>query len=249
MPAANVGDTIATATGPLDYSFGNFKLEVTAAPVVTSVAAAAARSVDGGAGQRHQRRHAQRREPDGGDRRQVRPPRRPDRRQPARARPPRRRRDPGQQRHVDRGRHRPTRPNRSSRPSRGGGPTYQYRQIDPATPMAARRAATSASGFLFRTDRGVAFVDRPGGDATRRPGHRRGGAPQLSQPGPHRPDRPGLDQQPQAAGRRVHLRGRTIFVVGNHFNSKGGDEPLFGRFQPPSRVVGGATPPAGHRGA
>ncbi len=29
--------------------------------------------------------------------------------------------------------------------------------------------------------------------------------------------------------------GRTLFVVGNHFNSKGGDEPLFGRFQPPHR--------------
>ena len=37
MPAADVGDTIATATGPLDYSFGNFKLEVTSPPVVTTV--------------------------------------------------------------------------------------------------------------------------------------------------------------------------------------------------------------------
>ncbi|MEA2243794.1 MAG: uncharacterized protein QOD24_3350, partial [Solirubrobacteraceae bacterium] len=29
--------------------------------------------------------------------------------------------------------------------------------------------------------------------------------------------------------------GRRLFVVANHFNSKGGDQPLFGRFQPPSR--------------
>ena len=26
-----------------------------------------------------------------------------------------------------------------------------------------------------------------------------------------------------------------MFVIANHFNSKGGDQPLFGRFQPPTR--------------
>src|SRR5262249_10304567 len=30
------------------------------------------------------------------------------------------------------------------------------------------------------------------------------------------------------------FNGRTVFVIGNHFNSKGGDQPLFGRFQPPT---------------
>jgi len=29
--------------------------------------------------------------------------------------------------------------------------------------------------------------------------------------------------------------GERIFVVANHFNAKGGDQPLFGRFQPPAR--------------
>jgi predicted extracellular nuclease len=29
--------------------------------------------------------------------------------------------------------------------------------------------------------------------------------------------------------------GKTLFVIANHFNSKGGDQPLFGRFQPPGR--------------
>jgi predicted extracellular nuclease len=28
-----------------------------------------------------------------------------------------------------------------------------------------------------------------------------------------------------------------VFAVANHFNSKGGDDPLFGRFQPPRRVT------------
>ena len=26
-----------------------------------------------------------------------------------------------------------------------------------------------------------------------------------------------------------------MFLIANHFSSKGGDEPLFGRFQPPTR--------------
>ncbi|MGH8010820.1 MAG: endonuclease/exonuclease/phosphatase family protein, partial [Candidatus Binatia bacterium] len=29
------------------------------------------------------------------------------------------------------------------------------------------------------------------------------------------------------------FNGQTLFVIANHFNSKGGDNPLFGRFQPP----------------
>jgi predicted extracellular nuclease len=32
-------------------------------------------------------------------------------------------------------------------------------------------------------------------------------------------------------------KGRTIIAIANHFNSKGGDDPLFGRFQPPNRVT------------
>ena len=30
------------------------------------------------------------------------------------------------------------------------------------------------------------------------------------------------------------FQGNRVIIVGNHFNSKGGDEPLFGRFQPPT---------------
>ena len=31
------------------------------------------------------------------------------------------------------------------------------------------------------------------------------------------------------------FKGRTVFVIANHFNSKGGDQPTHGRFQPPTR--------------
>ena len=46
-----------------------------------------------------------------------------------------------------------------------GGPTYQYRQIDPQTETrtAAQPGGNIRRCFLFRTDRGLAFVDRLGG--------------------------------------------------------------------------------------
>ncbi|HZO69253.1 MAG TPA: nuclease, partial [Kribbellaceae bacterium] len=32
-------------------------------------------------------------------------------------------------------------------------------------------------------------------------------------------------------------KGKTVFVIANHFSSKGGDQPLWGQFQPPNRVT------------
>ena len=42
-------------------------------------------------------------------------------------------------------------------------------------------------------------------------------------------------RKPLAA--EFRFRNKTIFVIVNHFSSKGGDQPLFGRFQPPGRVT------------
>ena len=52
-----------------------------------------------------------------------------------------------------------------------GGPTYQFRQIDPVEQPGWRRAGRqySRQGFLFRTDRGLSFVDRPGGSVDEPP--------------------------------------------------------------------------------
>lgn len=49
-----------------------------------------------------------------------------------------------------------------------GGPQYDYRQIDPVDDQdGGAPGGNIRPGFLFRTDRGLAFVDRPGGDSTR----------------------------------------------------------------------------------
>ena len=63
-----------------------------------------------------------------------------------------------------------------------GGPTYQFRQIDPVDDQdGGEPGGNIRVGFLFRTDRGLSFVDRPGGGSTT-PNTvvvRRGAVPQL----------------------------------------------------------------------
>lgn len=119
-----------------------------------------------------------------------------------------------------------------------GGPTYQWRQIDPADNQdGGAPGGNIRQGFLFRTDRGLGFTDRPGATATTANEVRQvTGKPALRfSPGRIDPgdDAFGKSRKPLAA--EFTHRGRPLFVVANHFNSKGGDQPLFGRFQPPTR--------------
>jgi uncharacterized protein len=118
------------------------------------------------------------------------------------------------------------------------GPTYEYRQIDPvAGEDGGEPGGNIRVGFLFRTDRGLEFVDRPGGTATA-PTHEDASQPgaQLTfSPGRIEPEDPAFDNSRKPLAGEFEWRGRTVFAVANHFNSKGGDDPLFGRFQPPQR--------------
>ena len=90
-----------------------------------------------------------------------------------------------------------------------GGPAYQSRSIDPVDDAdGGQPGGNIRVVFLFRTDRGLTFVDRPGryvdGRDHGRAGRRRPAAPVVLA-GPDRPDQRGLDRQPQAAGGRVPL--------------------------------------------
>ncbi|GAA4211664.1 lamin tail domain-containing protein [Actinocatenispora rupis] len=119
-----------------------------------------------------------------------------------------------------------------------GGPTYSYRSIDPVNDAdGGQPGGNIRVGFLFRTDRGVAFVDRAPGDATTATDVTEvNGAPQLTHsPGRVSPaDGAWQDSRKPLAGEFTY-RGKTLFVLANHFNSKGGDQPLMGRYQPPAR--------------
>jgi predicted extracellular nuclease len=117
-----------------------------------------------------------------------------------------------------------------------GGPDYQYRQIDPLDDQdGGQPGGNIRVGFLFRTDRGVEFIDRPGGTPTtptlvvQTPS-----GPQLSaSPGRIDPDNSAWFESRKPIAGEFRARGRKLFVIANHWSSKGGDHPLFGRFQPP----------------
>jgi hypothetical protein len=91
--------------------------------------------------------------------------------------------------------------------------------------------------FLFRTDRGLSFVDRPGGDATTSTEVTGSGAStQLTfSPGRIDPLNAAFNTSRKPLAAELMYRGHKLFAIVNHFNSKGGDDPLRGRFQPPTR--------------
>jgi uncharacterized protein len=120
-----------------------------------------------------------------------------------------------------------------------GGPAYQYRQIDPVDDQdGGEPGGNIRVGFLFRTDRGLSFLDRPGGTpttATTVIDHPAG--PRLSfSPGRVAPQDPAFVDTRKSLAGEFRLHGKKVFVVANHFSSKTADDPLFGRVQPPIRA-------------
>jgi hypothetical protein len=124
-----------------------------------------------------------------------------------------------------------------------GGPAYQSRSIDPVNDQdGGQPGGNIRVVFLFRTDRGLQFVDRPGGTSTTGTTVERdaAGQPHLSfSPGRIDPTSAAWEDSRKPLAGEFRWRGQTLFVVANHFVSKGGDDPLYGRFQPikqPSQV-------------
>ncbi len=116
-----------------------------------------------------------------------------------------------------------------------GGPLYEYRQINPVDGQdGGQPGGNIRVGFLFNPMR-VTFVDRPGGTSTDATGVVAGAdGPELSfSPGRIDPTNPAFNASRKPLAAEFSFNGDRVFMVANHFNSKGGDDPLFGRFQPP----------------
>lgn len=116
-----------------------------------------------------------------------------------------------------------------------GGPTYQYRQIDPVFGQdGGAPGGNIRQGFFFNPNR-VSFVDRPGGTSTAATSVTNvGGLPQLSfSPGRIEPTNSAFSSSRKPLVGEFIVNGQKVFVIGNHFNSKGGDQPLYGPNQPP----------------
>ncbi|GAA2749714.1 lamin tail domain-containing protein [Kitasatospora cinereorecta] len=119
-----------------------------------------------------------------------------------------------------------------------GGPAYAYRQINPVNDQdGGEPGGNIRQVFMFRTDRGLAFTDRSGGTSTAADSVvNNAGVPALTySPGRIDPADSAFGSSRKPLAGEFTFHGHTVFVIANHFNSKGGDQPLFGHVQPPSR--------------
>ncbi|MEV5884415.1 endonuclease/exonuclease/phosphatase family protein [Streptomyces sp. NPDC052020] len=118
-----------------------------------------------------------------------------------------------------------------------GGPRYDWRSVDPADKAdGGEPGGNIRQVFLFNPGR-VSFTDRPGGDATTATGVTkvRGKAALTVSPGRVDPADPAWANSRKPLAGEFAFRGRTVVVVANHFNSKGGDQGLTSQYQPPAR--------------
>ncbi|NBE54051.1 endonuclease/exonuclease/phosphatase [Streptomyces sp. YC537] len=121
--------------------------------------------------------------------------------------------------------------------AKAGGPAYEWRSIEPEDKKdGGEPGGNIRQVFLFNPER-VAFKDRPGGDATTATDVVRteGRAALTHSPGRIDPGAAAWENSRKPLAGEFTFRGRTVFVIANHFGSKGGDESLVSHHQPPNR--------------
>ncbi|QYX80961.1 endonuclease/exonuclease/phosphatase family protein [Streptomyces akebiae] len=119
-----------------------------------------------------------------------------------------------------------------------GGPTYDWRSIDPVNLAdGGQPGGNIRQVFLFNPER-VSFTDRAGGDATTAVGVTKayGKARLTVSPGRIDPANAAWANSRKPLVGEFSFRGKAVFVIANHFASKGGDQALHSEFQPPTRV-------------
>ncbi|WP_409472814.1 endonuclease/exonuclease/phosphatase family protein [Streptomyces sp. HC307] len=118
-----------------------------------------------------------------------------------------------------------------------GGPAYEWRSVDPVNLAdGGEPGGNIRQVFLFNPER-VSFTDRAGGDATTAVGVTkvRGKAQLTASPGRIDPANSAWANSRKPLVGEFVFRGETVFVIANHFNSKGGDQSLTAQYQPPTR--------------
>jgi hypothetical protein len=119
-----------------------------------------------------------------------------------------------------------------------GGPTYAFSEIDPVNDQdGGEPGGNIRVVFLYRTDRGLSFVDVPAGA---------GGSTTSESYDPatgnlvFNPGRIDPGSSAWAASRKplvgeFRFRGQKVFVIANHWVAKLPDDPLEGHVQPPQQ--------------
>ncbi|KAG2427957.1 hypothetical protein HXX76_011944 [Chlamydomonas incerta] len=119
-----------------------------------------------------------------------------------------------------------------------GGPAYAYLQINPEDDKDGGQPGGNIRQVLLYNPAIVAPANLPAGDSATANAVIRtaDGQPQLKySPGRLDPTNPAFTSSRKPLALQLSVNGQPLFVITNHFNSKGGDQPLFGRNQPPAR--------------
>jgi len=119
-----------------------------------------------------------------------------------------------------------------------GGPAYSARWVNPQDLTdGGAPGGNIRQVFLYRADRGVGFAVAPAGTAlTAESVTVVDGQPHLGlNPGRITPTNTAWDNSRKPLAAEFTFRGATVFAIANHFASKGGDDPIFGRWQQPIR--------------
>ena len=120
------------------------------------------------------------------------------------------------------------------------GIVYNYTNIDPLENKDGGAPGYNIRvGILYRTDNGLQFINRTGGDATSPTTiiTDEQGKPHLScSPGRIDPLNSAFDYSRKPLAAEFVYSGSSLFMIANHLNSKlGGDQSIYGANQPPQR--------------
>ncbi|MGI8386757.1 5'-nucleotidase C-terminal domain-containing protein [Robertmurraya sp. P23] len=112
-----------------------------------------------------------------------------------------------------------------------GGPTYAWTEIAPENGKdGGVPGGNIRVGYLYNPNR-VTLNEAPKGDATTAVGYENGSL--TLNPGRIDPTNSAFNSSRKPLAAEFTFQGEEVIVINNHFNSKGGDQPLFGKNQPP----------------
>ncbi|WP_051428324.1 chitobiase/beta-hexosaminidase C-terminal domain-containing protein [Bacillus sp. J33] len=112
-----------------------------------------------------------------------------------------------------------------------GGPKYIYTDIAPEHKQdGGQPGGNIRVGFLYNPER-VSLMDAEKGSATEAVDFEDGKL--TLNPGRIDPADEAFEDSRKSLAAQFEFNGESVIVVANHFNSKGGDDPLFGQVQPP----------------
>ncbi|MDM5316940.1 DUF6359 domain-containing protein [Fictibacillus sp. b24] len=112
-----------------------------------------------------------------------------------------------------------------------GGPEYVYTDIAPENNQdGGQPGGNIRVGFIYNPER-VSLAEGTKGTSTEAVDYKDGKL--TLNPGRIDPMNPAFEDSRKPVAAQFEFNGESVIVVANHFNSKGGDQPLFGKNQPP----------------